>query len=53
MEGISVEYFSNSIDPGSNRISEFRSYIIYYNEQDAFYSHANMFHILKHSLNQE
>ena len=48
MEGIAVEYFTISIDPGSNEEkSESHSYISGDNEQDAFDSHAHMFHILK------
>ena len=47
MESISVEYFPSSFDTGKNEEkSEFRSYISGYNEQDACYSHAHMFHIL-------
>ena len=48
MESISVEYFPSSFDTGKNEEkSEFRSYISGYNEQDACYSHAHMFHIFK------
>ena len=46
MEGIAVEYFPNSIAPGSNRKSEFNSYISDDNEQDACYLHAHMFRLL-------
>ena len=48
MEGIAVEYFPSSFDTGKNEErSEFCSYIIDDNEQDACYSHAHMFHIFK------
>ena len=47
MEGIAIEYFLNSIDPGITKISEFHSYISDYNFQDACDSHAHMFHLLK------
>ena len=48
MEGIALEYFPSSIDTGNNEEnSEFCSYISDENEQDACYSHANMFHLLK------
>ena len=48
MKGIAVEYFQSSFDTGKNEEgSEFCSYIIDDNEQDAFYSHAHMFHIIK------
>ena len=47
MEGISVEYFTNSIDPGSNENYEFHSYISDDNEQDSCDSHAHMFHLIK------
>ena len=53
MEYISVEYFTNSIDPGSNENYEFCSYISDENEQDACDSHAHLFYIFKNSLNQE
>ena len=52
MEGIAVEYFPNSVDTGKNEIkSEFHSYIIDDNEQDACDSHSRMFFVF--SLNQE
>ena len=48
MKGIAVEYFQSSFDTGKNEEgSEFCSYIIDDNEQDAFYSHAHMFHLFK------
>ena len=48
MEGIAVEYFTNSVDHGSNeKTSEFHSYISDDNEHDAYDSNANMFHLLK------
>ena len=52
MERIAVEYFSISIDPGSNQKSIFHSYMSGENKQDAYDSHAHMFHLLK-KLNQE
>ena len=49
MEGIAVEYFTNSIDTGNNgKISEFNSYISDDKEQDACDSHAHMLYILKY-----
>ena len=46
MEGISVEYFTNSINPVSNDTkSEFHSYISDDNDQDACDSHDHMFNI--------
>ena len=49
MEGIAVEYFSRSFDPGKNEEnSEFHSYLSDDNEHDAGDSHAHMFNILKH-----
>ena len=48
MEGISVEYFTSSIDTGNNEEKyEFHSYISEDNEQYACDSHAYMFHLLK------
>ena len=48
MEGIAVEYFTNSVDPGSNETKpEFHSYISDENEQDACDSHYHMVHLLK------
>ena len=48
MEGIAVEYFQTSVDIDNNEErSEFHSYIIYDNKQDACDSHAHMVHILK------
>ena len=53
MEGIAIEYFPNSIDPGSNEKKyEFHSYISDNNEQDACDSHDHMFHLLKQHLYQ-
>ena len=52
MEGIAVEYFPNSIDPGRNKKYEFNSYISGDNEQDACDSHARMFHLFKTFLNR-
>ena len=47
MEGIAIEYFPSSFDPGNNgEKSEFHSYISDYNKQDACDSHAYMFHVL-------
>ena len=47
MEGISVEYFTSSFDPGKNEEKyEFHSYISEDNEQYACDSHAYMFHLL-------
>ena len=47
MEGIAVEYFPSSFDPGNNKEkSEFRSYISDQNEQDACDLHAHMVHLL-------
>ena len=46
MEDISVEYFTNIIDPGSNEKSDFNSFISDDNGQDACDSHAYMFHLL-------
>ena len=46
MEGIAVEYFPNSIDPGRNKKYEFHSYISGDNEQDACYSHNHMVRLL-------
>ena len=47
MEGIAVEYFPNSIDPGINENKyEFHSCISDYKEQDAYDSHNHVFHIL-------
>ena len=49
MEGIAVEYFTNSIDTGNNgKISEFNSYISDDKEQDACDSHAHMLYIFKY-----
>ena len=42
MEGIAVEYFSNSVDPGSNKKIKFHSYISDESEQDVCDSHANI-----------
>ena len=48
MEGISVEYFSISVHPGSNeKESGFHSYKSGYNEKDTCYSHAHMFHLFQ------
>ena len=48
MEGISVEYFTNSVDLGNIKTkSEFHSYISVENEQYACDSHAHMCHLLK------
>ena len=48
MEVTTVEYFPNSIHPGSNeKKTEFNLYISDYHEQDACDSHAHMFHLLK------
>ena len=48
MEGIFVEYFPNSADPGRNeKKPEFNSYISDDNGQDACDSHAHMIHFLK------
>ena len=45
MDGIVVEYFPNSDDPGRNeKKSEFHSYISDDNGQDLCYSHAHMVH---------
>ena len=46
MEGIVVEYFPISIDPGSNKKSKFHFYISDENEQDARDSYYHMFHLL-------
>ena len=46
MEGIAVEYFSNSSYTGSNKTkSEFHSYISYHNELDVCNSRARMFYL--------
>ena len=46
MEGIAIEYFPSSFEPGNNKQkSEFHSYISDDNEQDTCDSHANMFHL--------
>ena len=47
MEVVAVEYFPNSVDPGSNEKSEFHSYISGDNEQYACDLHAHIFHIFK------
>ena len=47
MEVVAVEYFPNSVDPGSNEKSEFHSYISDENEQDECDLHARMFCLLK------
>ena len=47
MEGIAVDYFSSSFDPGNNKDkSEFHSYISDNNEQDACDPHAYMVYLL-------
>ena len=46
IEGIAIEYFPNSIDPGVNKKSEFHSYISDKNEQYACDSHAQTFHLV-------
>ena len=45
MEGIAVEYVSTSIDPDINEKPKFYSYKINVNEQNAFDSHAHIFHL--------
>ena len=40
-----MEYFPNSVDPGSKTNLEFHSYISGDSEQDTFDTHAHMFHI--------
>ena len=51
MDGISIEYFTSSFDPGNNEEkSEFHSYISDNNEQDACDSYAHMFHLLKNRI---
>ena len=51
MEGIGVEYFSNSFYSDSNETkSVFYSYIIDENEKYACDSYAHMFHLLKNSI---
>ena len=46
MEGIAVEYFTSSIDPGKNEEKhESHSYISDDNEQGVCDSHAHMFHL--------
>ena len=48
MEGISVEYDPNSVDPGINEAkSEFNSYISDDNEQYACDSYAHIIHLFK------
>ena len=48
MEGISVEYFPSSFDPGENEEkSEFHSYISDDNEQYSCDSHAHMVHLFQ------
>ena len=52
MEGISVEYFTNSVNPGSNESrSYFHSYISNEKKQDSFNSHAQSINLLENSLN--
>ena len=51
MEGIAIEYFPSSFDPGNNgEKSEFHSYISDDNKQDACDSHGHIFHLLKKFL---
>ena len=45
MEGIAVEYFTNSIDTGSNKKSKFHSYISD-DKKNACDSHSHIFHLL-------
>ena len=54
MEGIAVDFFPNSIDPGSNeKKSEFHSHVSDDNDQYPCDSHAYIFHTFKTYLNQE
>ena len=53
MEGIGIEYDSNSINPEINEKSEFNSYIIDDHKKYASDSHDHMFHLLKKYPNQE
>ena len=47
MEGIAIESFPSSIDPGINKGRyEFHSYMSDDNEQDSCDSHAHMIHLL-------
>ena len=47
MEGIDIEYDSNSINPVINEKYECHSYVSHKNEQYECDSHAHMFLILK------